>query len=957
MTEGAKQRMLQTDVQQLIATELQDAARHRAEMKPIELDNKKLEDAQENAKVKHEYAKQLLQQKLAARETQLRASLRQMQVQKERAMERAEDHIKSLAKELESKNSKLQWIEADTLSCEEQIEKELREIESSKPCIEETAEQQRQENFEKAAIQHQANRWTLEERSKEELLACKQHLHRTEESAEQKRLQDLKEARSSLQHAHEHEAREWAERCSLALDDARECEQRRVEEASAELKAAADKYMACEQSAEHQRLEDLAMAGLEFGSRLQKFEDQSQDELKASDKDHRKNCEMSALNHENNVADLRRQLETKAEELQVAQAKIEATLSELKFIAETEEEQHLRDQVEAGEEVNAEAKATTQALNELKVLRAKMVEEQRQRDLGLFEQRLEKERQSEQAIGEKLEVKHQRMVAMVKEECSEELERLEVGLQELKVPKLVKPLQSNPNVSQQRFLKAYQPLCERLNRLCTSKGPLPGVRARVWAPVRSNAVRPSQELCLQLLRDLSQVLASHGIDVKDVSVLWNNREGCEMYQPAVGHWDKIALEKSCSDDEQRVGCEVRVYSHLSINTLVDELKKTMEVEDGTVRQTLIRIGAGNDGPFDVECVWPRLRIEAEVRNTYPQYKITGQQSMRLTAAISAHAEKCQQALLQSMLLGSKDERAVAALQALCKYESLVQIEGKLMPGEKVYLSKDEKSRQEATDLDGLLSDAMRAQSKLKRTLAPLTAWARANFNNASEVLPDDGQRFFVSTDDCLIPKAEIYDPGIQNEASVSNSAAKLQIEYESDPPLQSITDISQLKIVFEDAAHLLEGLERLMDRFNVLWVRNGFRQPFGTDQCTISIGIKQQLPQVHISEVHLYLRHMVQIEQRMGPEHSSTVEGVLKSCNVLPEDMEGVLHIVKSTMYSTDGLLIHHAVNELERLQAALEPVGIRSKEYRALEKEVRKYANSLIQARVGSAAADSENK
>merc|ERR1719191_259833 len=150
-----------------------------------------------------------------------------------------------------------------------------------------------------------------------------------------------------------------------------------------------------------------------------------------------------------------------------------------------------------------------------------------------------------------------------------------------------------------------------------------------------------------------------------------------------------------------------------------------------------------------------------------------------------------------------------------------------------------------------------------------------------------------------------------------------------------MTDISELNIVFEDAAHLLEGLERLMDRFNVLWVRNGFRHPSDLqgnaydflDQFKVSIGIKQQVPQVHISEVHLYIRP----EPWMAPENSCNVESVLKESTfeVSHEDMEGILRIVQRTMYTTDGLLIHHAVHEVERLQAALAKVGIRSKEYR----------------------------
>jgi len=394
---------------------------------------------------------------------------------------------------------------------------------------------------------------------------------------------------------------------------------------------------------------------------------------------------------------------------------------------------------------------------------------------------------------------------------------------------------------------------------------------------------------------------------------------------------------------------------LSIHTLIDALETTLQGEGGSnVREALIQAGAKYDGPFIVDVAWPWLCTEAVLATKFPQYKIQGQQLVQLMQSIRACTDKRRQALLElTQAEGHKEDGALSDMQALCNYESLVQIEGELVPEEKVHLSKEEKPQQEATDVEGLLSDAMKAQSKLKKILAPLTTWARADLNDSSAVPPDDPQRFFLCSQDRLTPNAELYDPGIKTKGYVSSRAAKLQMEYETHPPIQNLTNASGLSVFFESASDLLKGLEHLMDRFHVVWVQNGFRHASGVGPCNVSVGLKQQVPQGHISEVQLCLSGMVRVEQTVQKMHSDAIWDIMQGCNVPPEDMDEVTNVVHRSMYLSDGQLIQQAVHEVERLQAEVEKVGVRSKEYRALEKEARKYANSLIQERVGCRDAD----
>lgn len=157
-------------------------------------------------------------------------------------------------------------------------------------------------------------------------------------------------------------------------------------------------------------------------------------------------------------------------------------------------------------------------------------------------------------------------------------------------------------------------------------------------------------------------------------------------------------------------------------------------------------------------------------------------------------------------------------------------------------------------------------------------------------------------------------------------------------------------MVFDSASDLLTGLDHLIDRFEVIWVKNAFVNPPSIGQCRMSVGVKQKLPQVHISELHLHLRTFLNFVDTFGQKHLKSIRNVLWGCNIPNNGMDDVLDIIYRSMYQTDGQLLDDAMDEVARVKSEAAQAGFRCEEAIALMKESRGYANALLHARQASA-------
>merc|ERR1719453_447765 len=117
----------------------------------------------------------------------------------------AEEQIRRLETELETRNVNLQRLEFDTASQQRKMEEELtaKRAHTLPLAVVETLKLRHLEELEHAVKAYQAEYLRLEDSGEKEIAAAENHLETSEESAEQVRLQDLEQAMSSLQKKYE----------------------------------------------------------------------------------------------------------------------------------------------------------------------------------------------------------------------------------------------------------------------------------------------------------------------------------------------------------------------------------------------------------------------------------------------------------------------------------------------------------------------------------------------------------------------------------------------------------------------------------------------------------------------------------------------------------------------------------------------------------------------------------
>jgi len=172
---------------------------------------------------------------------------------------------------------------------------------------------------------------------------------------------------------------------------------------------------------------------------------------------------------------------------------------------------------------------------------------------------------------------------------------------------------------------------------------------------------------------------------------------------------------------------------------------------------------------------------------------------------------------------------------------------------------EDQPRHGTDQLEELMEDARRAHKQIKKDLASETfkcKWARANLNDLEEVPDDDERRRFKfeakQTNgliaEGLVPGGSCYDPGMMHEAVVKVRGKLLQKPYHYTPPWQEVAGIARLEITFDDLKFLNHALAKLQEHFEVVWLKNNFRDPTSLGYRGVSLGVRVQVPIGEIEE-------------------------------------------------------------------------------------------------------------
>eukprot|EP00746_Dinoflagellata_sp_MGD_P138436 gnl/MRDRNA2_/MRDRNA2_72093_c0_seq1.p1 gnl/MRDRNA2_/MRDRNA2_72093_c0~~gnl/MRDRNA2_/MRDRNA2_72093_c0_seq1.p1 ORF type:complete len:1433 (+),score=351.18 gnl/MRDRNA2_/MRDRNA2_72093_c0_seq1:102-4301(+) len=936
---------LSSDMLERMKSLEEDRAKAIRDRQLCEAERDRVVRAEADAAAQHQQAMDQVKAAMDAKDQQLAAQLAskdqqlaqvasvaaQQQQEFANAQAAFQQRIEALESALESRNAQFMQYTNDSQVAHVHQQEVLAEAEQKLLQSEQDAEDRLRKETEKAN-QYASQIQAMKTRFADELAAEKRHLENTEEVAENRRLNDLADQKSSLQTEHDRQASEQ-ERIARETIQARE--RAYQEKAATDLAAAAQRLKESELAAKEYHQKEIAKLDSGYKSETKSLQAEFHSEISEQNEYHESRYQQLATDSQVAQQELQHRLDVETEEMKKTVQLLAAKQAELELQEQAAEQQHATDLAETERRLAVEKQAAINAIQRAEEVTKQNLERQYQHKVSLIKQQLEQERQSLHEEMLRSEGKHRRVSAKVRDECAEECERIRMLAHSeqthirAKAPKL--PSNLGREIARQRLKQAYDGFQKRLKGLCASNGqPFPGVTVRLLAPVNTKSItHPNDGDWLNLVNAVTTALAPHGVTNKDVSVLQFSGTECSVYRPSLRQWESFPSDLVGRQSESRVGCEVRIRGQASVQELGDTLRDQVQVTDGSIRRALSSAGACHLGPFEVEYGWPLQRMEAAVSSRHPDYKIGTEALQRVTRAIAQSTEACRQVLEKV-----RDGTDADSIKCLIELQSLVCIDGKLSANG----SKTDKFTQDAKNFEALIADAKKAHRKLKAALAPLTKWARTDFIGSS----DDVDPYFATSPDYLLPKGEIFDPGVQSESLVRHNAAKLQKEYEAEPPWDALTDISRLVVAFDSASDLLTGLDHLTDRFEVLWVTNGFTHPVSIDQCKVSIGIKQNIPQGHISQLDLCLRPVLDFEEGSGQKHVNAIRNVIWGCNVPSDDTDNVLDSIYSAMYQTDAQLLLDANEEVQRLQAEIKRAGINGEEPAALMKACRSYVDAL---------------
>lgn len=441
-------------------------------------------------------------------------------------------------------------------------------------------------------------------------------------------------------------------------------------------------------------------------------------------------------------------------------------------------------------------------------------------------------------------------------------------------------------------------LCEET--LASEQPPPPGARAH-GAPTAA-ALAEAAEARAEILRLLASLLLRCGVEASDI-------------------------EASQHEDQLHFLMRLRGPS-ASVQTVLDVLTPATQDKKahGHLHEAFVLAGCVEAAPAAIMIHWPLERVREEVRVAFPQYELPiGLLEKELPPFVAASWKRCATAW---ELVGGDTP---ADLQPLLEQESFARFGGEaltLAEGARRGLREDPRT-QGAEDLVDLMADAAEAQRMLKDVLAQGSHWSRAQLNDPEGVPLNAEARSWLSTGSDVAPNAVHHDPGVEDRHVAFEKAKRMQRRYEAKPTPSELTDLSRLTLTFFTAAHAASGLRRLLERFEVLWLDNHFRDPAPLGYRAMALGVRQHvsaqgdllptgqiqsIKRHHISEITVRLRPMRDVELNDETHSMQELRALLSRCGVLPQHLEGVLARVLASFAFTEGQALREADRELVRV-------------------------------------------
>lgn len=446
------------------------------------------------------------------------------------------------------------------------------------------------------------------------------------------------------------------------------------------------------------------------------------------------------------------------------------------------------------------------------------------------------------------------------------------------------------------------------------------------------------------------------------------------------HCDIEAADIAVAREGGNLRCDFLLLDDsASVSMVVKALSDVGQNKKGfpELHEAFVEAGASAEAPVLVVPIWPAERVREELRLAFPQYDMPVEIIKKeLRPIITRSWKDCHAAWAAA---GSENP---TDLEPLLAVESMAKFGGKLVATGRARRRgiAEDRPLQGASTLDELMADAREAQSALKEVLAEGSTWSKTQFNDPKRVPLASARRKWTSGSSDLAPNAVHFDPGVKDRHTAFEKAKRLQRAYEAEPALQEVFDCSRLTISFSSPVDMSEGVRRLLERLDVVWLENRFRSPTCLGHRDIVMGV-QQLVTVHSDAIGPLnplgaataskRRHVSEVVLRLQGLHDAQEPNVLARLDELrdlllgrmgvkPVHMDRCSDIVLRAMSCTDGVARAEAYRELVRVVrhyvrhlGTLKPEGLRLAELLADESADQALALGIDAALVVAALED----
>ncbi|KAJ1461707.1 hypothetical protein M885DRAFT_506786 [Pelagophyceae sp. CCMP2097] len=228
--------------------------------------------------------------------------------------------------------------------------------------------------------------------------------------------------------------------------------------------------------------------------------------------------------------------------------------------------------------------------------------------------------------------------------------------------------------------------------------------------------------------------------------------------------------------------------------------------------------------------------------------------------------------------------------------------------------------QPTNDLEALYEDAAHAQRAIKALVAPGTAWARTEIDEAWKVAYNTEHgagahrdfRAIKATEGVVAGLQTVVDPGLKSrERATAKASYKYLAEDGRTVLWKRLRDISRFALEFDTAEALLKGVGTVQQTFDVVQCENRFRQPTPLGWSDISFLLRVKVPtsrEYHVAELQLYLRDFAQARD-LAHTHYETIRTTLPTqCRIPMDKLDEVQYIINEEL--VQGRQVHRGGGE-----------------------------------------------